>query len=1150
MKYVDQTQAEFEIVLDLLFLAASKIHEHQCGNVTNHLRSSLSLCLEEALFTVQCRASDHNIYRPSHFLNMEDCALHADNFLAPGIGRQKRSDWVGCNLADRFAKLYKFSVNSLSSVTPPLLDEEIGLANGIYNTTIELEQEMSKKKLADPLVKCLRDSASLGGPTLLMLLRSDLSLSNKMGLIRKLDALPNTIPVIMKLFLTPEERETFRLSVISLVSQSLLLDSVDCEMVTRFYGELLSVSVFPEGPGACEPSEVIRHKTFQPWQAETERCRHKVAERRLKRAEYLESVGEKLTNVVVSAHDNLMKENLDGVRRQMCRSYDSRVVWRNIVDNQTHPQGLWHNPRLHPKSMVLENISGTSGIYTRLKPSHCGLTKSKYFKDSKNAPSATPIVRPFSSLLCCTTPEEISLADRLGGVETVQTVETVRQVTATNSVAGELVVSGNTVYFVSVSGWNASFSQIEAACRRRHQLKDVALEFFLTSGETHLIVFDSVTTRNSLFIILSRAGVSGKLKSANLEVTTKLWRQGHLTNFQYLLELNRLSGRTFNDLMQHPVMPWILADYTSPHLNLNTAASFRNLRKPIAVQVAGSEEKYVTNYNILSSDGSGLGGVMGPYHFASHYSNTGIVLHYLVRVPPYTGEFIRFQDGNFDLPDRSFHKLATSWLMASELSASDVKELIPQLFYLPEMFLNREGFNFGIRQNGEEVDNVELPPWAPDARTFVKVHRQALESSIVRQELCHWVDLVFGYKQTGQEAVEAVNVFHPATYPSNQEANLDEVEARARQTMIETYGQTPLQLFTSPHPLPMEELVGEEAGSAPALVPVLSTVTGLTFGRYVGAPGQPAPTVVWQQQQGVTVTSLVRLETNEIIGLPARSLLLGKYNTGRTLGQITSGLQLTSSRLMSWGHSDNCLHSHVPGETDTDLQISANVLAWDPIVSGTSHPRVASVWLGHQSGMVSVYGLSSPGLATPGSLHGHTDLVTSITLCPEFGVAVTSSQDRSVITWDLHSQHFLHCVTIKAGGHGPVYSAISGKSGDIAVAAESSVFLFSINLTPVTSSDVGDRVSAVTFSNEEEGVSINCVAVGLVTGQVKLLSGLDLKQLRVLSLVSGPASPVSCLVYSQDSQNLAVAYSDGTVTILEKSGNKGMNKTPRYLTMQ
>ena len=40
----------------------------------------------------------------------------------------------------------------------------------------------------------------------------------------------------------------------------------------------------------------------------------------------------------------------------------------------------------------------------------------------------------------------------------------------------------------------------------------------------------------------------------------------------------------------------------------------------------------------------------GPYYYA--YSNTGIVLYFLVRLPPFTGELIKFQDGNLDLPDR------------------------------------------------------------------------------------------------------------------------------------------------------------------------------------------------------------------------------------------------------------------------------------------------------------------------------------------------------------------------------------------------------------------------------------------------------------------------------------------------------------------
>ena len=607
--------------------------------------------------------------------------------------------------------------------------------------------------------------------------------------------------------------------------------------------------------------------------------------------------------------------------------------------------------------------------------------------------------------------------------------------------------------------------------------------------------------------------------------------------------------------MQYPVMPWILADYTSPHLNLTSPQAFRCLRKPIAVQVPGSEEKYVANYEILAGDVSGLGGVMGPYHYSSHYSNTGIVLHFLVRLLPFTQEFVKFQDGNFDLPDRSFHKLATSWLMASEVSASDVKELIPQLFYLPEMFMNRECFNFGVRQNGEEVNNVELPDWAPDARTFVKVHRQALESSWVRQELAHWIDLVFGYKQTGQEAVEAVNVFHPATYQASlQSQQLDSVEARARQTMIETYGQTPLQLFTSAHPLPLAELVDtrQPRPCSPPASAGLSTVTGLTFGRYVGAPGQPAPTVVWQQSQGLTVATLLRLETNEILGVAGRSLVLGRYSPGRVLGRISAGVQLTESWLLSWGHSDNSLHCRAAGEPGSDTQLAADLLAWDPPVCGASHPRVSAVWLGHQSGLISVYSLAlrgqhqAPEVGRARYLHGHTDQVHQISLCPEFGVAVSSGQDRGVVTWDLYSRRLLHTVSLDTAP-GPVLAAISATCGDIAVAADTSLFLYTINLTPVGRCDVGDKVTAVTFSNEEEGVSINCVAAGLVTGQVKMFSSLDLRQLRV---VAAPGSPVTSLVYSQDSQNLAVATQDGVVTIFEKSGNKGMNRTPRYLTLQ
>lgn len=58
---------------------------------------------------------------------------------------------------------------------------------------------------------------------------------------------------------------------------------------------------------------------------------------------------------------------------------------------------------------------------------------------------------------------------------------------------------------------------------------------------------------------------------------------------------------------------------------------------------------------------------------------------------------------------------------------------------------------------------MNLPPWARnDPRLFILIHRQALESDHVSQTICHWIDLVFGYKQKGKASVQAINVFHPA----------------------------------------------------------------------------------------------------------------------------------------------------------------------------------------------------------------------------------------------------------------------------------------------------------------------------------------------------------------------------------------------------
>ena len=44
------------------------------------------------------------------------------------------------------------------------------------------------------------------------------------------------------------------------------------------------------------------------------------------------------------------------------------------------------------------------------------------------------------------------------------------------------------------------------------------------------------------------------------------------------------AGRGYSDLAQHPIFPWVVADWTSDVLDLSNPATFRDLAWPIAAQ--------------------------------------------------------------------------------------------------------------------------------------------------------------------------------------------------------------------------------------------------------------------------------------------------------------------------------------------------------------------------------------------------------------------------------------------------------------------------------------------------------------------------------------------------------------------------------------
>lgn len=65
------------------------------------------------------------------------------------------------------------------------------------------------------------------------------------------------------------------------------------------------------------------------------------------------------------------------------------------------------------------------------------------------------------------------------------------------------------------------------------------------------------------------------------ETARESWRRREMTNFEYLMILNTLAGRSYNDLTQYPVFPWVLADYSSEVLDFNKSSTFRDLSKPV-----------------------------------------------------------------------------------------------------------------------------------------------------------------------------------------------------------------------------------------------------------------------------------------------------------------------------------------------------------------------------------------------------------------------------------------------------------------------------------------------------------------------------------------------------------------------------------------
>lgn len=66
---------------------------------------------------------------------------------------------------------------------------------------------------------------------------------------------------------------------------------------------------------------------------------------------------------------------------------------------------------------------------------------------------------------------------------------------------------------------------------------------------------------------------------------------------------------------------------------------------------------------------------------------SGVVLFFLVRLEPFTSLHIQMQDGHLDVPDRLFSSIPSVFRLCTT-SLSEVKELVPEFYYMPEFLTN------------------------------------------------------------------------------------------------------------------------------------------------------------------------------------------------------------------------------------------------------------------------------------------------------------------------------------------------------------------------------------------------------------------------------------------------------------------------------
>ena len=128
------------------------------------------------------------------------------------------------------------------------------------------------------------------------------------------------------------------------------------------------------------------------------------------------------------------------------------------------------------------------------------------------------------------------------------------------------------------------FSSIVLAMKYKHLHRDIGL-----SLHTHtfplIFIFENKEQRDSIYDFLLNK-LKFKTPEQEIERITEKWKNGSISNFEYLMFLNHVGNRSILDSSQYPIFPWVLKNYHSKgkfhtEIDLRHISNYRDLSKPM-----------------------------------------------------------------------------------------------------------------------------------------------------------------------------------------------------------------------------------------------------------------------------------------------------------------------------------------------------------------------------------------------------------------------------------------------------------------------------------------------------------------------------------------------------------------------------------------